>query len=181
MPQNPHFLPLEQYSENFREGMAIGLMVTFANLVNKIRKLQINDSYNTLQDMMENLVRLERYGFTVQHLRALVEDFQIIKANQKRLLDKRSALEGLILQRQNRKDALDERFTLIDKVVMEVEKSLKCFRDERASIVKQREDNDDEIINLQNDKRAVEESSLAAENSFLDALHSAQGSFASTC
>ena len=59
--------------------MAIRLMVTFGNLGNKIRKLQIDDPGDTLQDMMNSLVHLERYGFTVQHLRALVEDFQIIK------------------------------------------------------------------------------------------------------
>jgi len=135
MPQNPHFLPLEQYSENCRKGMAIRLMVTFGNLGNKIRKLQIDDPGDTLQDMMNSLVHLERYGFTVQHLRALVENFQIIKADQKQLLDKRSALDGFILQKQNRTDDLDESFMLIGKVLMELEKSLKCLRDERASIV----------------------------------------------
>jgi len=127
MPQNPHFLPLEQYSENCREGMAIGLMVTFGNLVNKLRKLQINDPGDTLQDMMSSFVRLEIYGFTVQHLRAPVEDFQIIKADQKQLLDKRSALEGLILQKRNRKDEVDERFMLIDKVVTELESPSNVF------------------------------------------------------
>lgn len=59
----PQRCPLEQYSVDFREGMAIGLMVTFANLADNVRKLSISDTTSTFAACLETLSNLEEHGF----------------------------------------------------------------------------------------------------------------------
>ncbi|KAG6505403.1 hypothetical protein ZIOFF_037759 [Zingiber officinale] len=70
MPQNPHFCLLEKYAMEFREGMAIGLMLSFANLVTNIKLLHIDDVQYTFEERMRALAFLEENEVDVSQLRS---------------------------------------------------------------------------------------------------------------
>ncbi|KAG4187737.1 hypothetical protein ERO13_A08G120300v2 [Gossypium hirsutum] len=59
VPQKPHFQPLAESREEFREGSAIGIMVTFASLFDKISMLHFDDPRNTFDSISEGLDDLE--------------------------------------------------------------------------------------------------------------------------
>ncbi|CAI0425051.1 unnamed protein product [Linum tenue] len=63
--QKPHFLPLMECSEDYREGTAIGMMVTFSNLFEKISNLRIHDARALFDSTLINLSNLESHGFDV--------------------------------------------------------------------------------------------------------------------
>lgn len=96
MPQNPHFAPLGQHGEAFREGMAIGLMLTFSNVVAGIEKLDATDSVEKLALIYKTLIELEAHGFEVQCLRARLMELLKVKRNKEKLDDDVSSLEDLI-------------------------------------------------------------------------------------
>ncbi|KAF9592810.1 hypothetical protein IFM89_017429 [Coptis chinensis] len=50
MPQKPHFLPLQKKLELLREGKALGLMVSFGSLVEKISKTHYDEPKSILED-----------------------------------------------------------------------------------------------------------------------------------
>jgi len=68
VPQQPHFLPLQQFMPELREGMAIGLMVTYATLVESVKKSCINDNIDLFERKINALAHLEENGFDVKSL-----------------------------------------------------------------------------------------------------------------
>lgn len=166
MPQQPHFRPLEQYCKEFREGMAIGLMVTFSDLLGRICKLQITDSRSRFDEGLKTLVHLEEHGFNVQGVCARLEELLGMKDNQERLLEKKSALEVIISEKQKEKDCLNSEIQEIDNTIMNLEQSLMQFHQKKVSILKLKEDNDSELVKLQMDARSVEEVLASAKQDF---------------
>ncbi|OEL19247.1 hypothetical protein BAE44_0019734 [Dichanthelium oligosanthes] len=55
VPQKPHFRPLQVFSPPLREGMAIGLMATFARSVENIRKISLADSMDSFEEESSTL------------------------------------------------------------------------------------------------------------------------------
>ncbi|EPS61482.1 hypothetical protein M569_13315, partial [Genlisea aurea] len=69
MPQNPHFAPLKHSKEFSREALAIGCMVAFSALVDRIARLKMDDVENTADDISDAISELEAHGFSVGVLR----------------------------------------------------------------------------------------------------------------
>lgn len=157
MPQPPHFRPLVQYCKGLREGMAIGLMVTFCNLLGRIGKLQITDSQSRFDVELKTLAHLEEHGFNVQDVRTCLKELLRMKDNQEQLVEKKSALEVIILEKQKKNDDLNSKIQEIDKAVMNLEQTLTQFQQKRASVLKLKEDNDSELVKLQMDARSAEQ------------------------
>ncbi|KAJ0985474.1 hypothetical protein J5N97_003830 [Dioscorea zingiberensis] len=170
MPQEPHFQPLEQYCQELREGMAVGLMVTFANFATSIRNLQITDPPTVFDDKLKALASLEAYGFEVQRMRSRIKQLLEIKRNQNQSEIKRTALKGQILDRKNEKGRLSASIVDFDKFIMELEQKIARYQEERASTVTQRKLIDSEIVSLQTDVDAIEEFLVSAEHQFDSAL-----------
>ncbi|KAM3393247.1 hypothetical protein ACQJBY_014103 [Aegilops geniculata] len=72
-PQRPHFRHFEQYCPELREGMALGLMHSFANLAESINMLDVQGDKELLEQKMKSLALLEENGFDVTYLRSRVE------------------------------------------------------------------------------------------------------------
>ncbi|XP_008801740.3 DUF724 domain-containing protein 7-like [Phoenix dactylifera] len=166
MPQQPHFRPLEQYCKEFREGMAIGLMVTFSDLLGRIRKLQITDSRSRFDEGLKALVHLEEHGFNVQGVCARLKELLRMKDNQEQLLEKKSALEGIISGKQKEKYCLNSEIQEIDNAIMNLEQSLMQFHQKKISMLKLKEDNETELVKLQMDAWSVEEVLASAQQDF---------------
>jgi hypothetical protein len=72
-PQRPHFCQFEQYCPELREGMALGLMHSFANLAESINMLDVQGDKELLEQKMKSLALLEENGFDVTCLRSRVK------------------------------------------------------------------------------------------------------------
>ncbi|KAK1404150.1 hypothetical protein POM88_003755 [Heracleum sosnowskyi] len=68
--KKPHFSPLVKCKEEMREGLAIGHMVNFSNLVENISRLQFCDPITVIESKLGLLAELESHGFDVEKVRA---------------------------------------------------------------------------------------------------------------
>ncbi|KAJ0974353.1 hypothetical protein J5N97_016318 [Dioscorea zingiberensis] len=170
LPQQPHFRPLEQYCEEFREGMAIGLMVTFTNLTTDIGKFHISDSEDVFLSRLKALSPLEANGFNVQPLRSRIEQLLEIKSDQSLYEMKRALLENQILEHSNENACYDAAISELDKNISEVEETLARLHKKLATTLKQKETNDSKIVRMQLDLQTTEEAYLLAERDFQAAL-----------
>ncbi|KAM0939001.1 putative Agenet-like domain-containing protein [Dioscorea sansibarensis] len=166
LPQEPHFQPLERHCPEFREGMAVGLMITFANFATSIRSLHITDPLMVLNEKLKALATLEANGFEVQCMRHRIEQLLDIKRKQDQSEIKRTALEGQLFDRRNEKGQLSLSIMDFDKAIMELEQKIGCFKEKRSSAIVQRELIDSEIAILQRDVEATEEFLASAEHQF---------------
>ena len=55
-PQQPHFLPLQQYPETILKGMKLGLTVAFDVCVGRIRKSSIADNEGSFEEKKSHLL-----------------------------------------------------------------------------------------------------------------------------
>ncbi|KAJ8898999.1 hypothetical protein K2173_008822 [Erythroxylum novogranatense] len=102
IPQNPHFEPLAECKEEYREGTAIGYMVTFTSLFEKVSLLQFNDPRNIFESTLESLLGLEKHGFDVAILKDRVSKLLSIKESQGELLNELTIIERQIVGDQQR-------------------------------------------------------------------------------
>ncbi|WOK98906.1 hypothetical protein Cni_G07618 [Canna indica] len=151
MPQQPHFGPLEQYSMEFREGMAIGLMISFANLVSNIQQLHIDDGQATLKERLRALGPLEANGFDVKFLRSRLHELLEIQASRGQCETRKASLEEKILEKKHDNERLDSCITALDKAIMELKQNLSSFYERKDEILVQKSSNDEQISKLQND------------------------------
>ncbi|XP_050209876.1 protein ALP1-like [Mercurialis annua] len=66
LPQKPHFSPLIEIDEASREGLAMRHMMTFVTVVDKTKRLRIDDSRIDFQSHLGILSNLESMGFDVK-------------------------------------------------------------------------------------------------------------------
>ncbi|KAM0950116.1 putative Agenet-like domain-containing protein [Dioscorea sansibarensis] len=170
MPQQPHFRALEQYCEEFREGMAIGFMVTFANLINDLGKLRISDSTEVFLAKLKALPPLEANGFDVQCLRSRIEKLLKVKCELNQHEMKRASLEEQISERNNENARYDNMIAGLDKNIVELEKTLVHLHEKRSSTIILKKTNYSEIVSMQRNLQAIEEASLSAGHDFHAAL-----------
>lgn len=76
--QKPHFAPLKEITEDYREGIAIAHMVTFENIVQKLSDLKSNDPVD-LFNSLKTLRELETHGFDVGPIRGRFHKLILLK------------------------------------------------------------------------------------------------------
>ncbi|KAF9612938.1 hypothetical protein IFM89_004354 [Coptis chinensis] len=108
LPQQPHLCPLEQYNEEAREGIAIGKMLIFANLVKETMELQLDVPRSIFKSKLEVLTDIEDCGFTVQPIRSRFEEFLRIKDSYNELFDNAKTVEREVHEEKLKYDELQE-------------------------------------------------------------------------
>ncbi|KAF5194664.1 hypothetical protein FRX31_015747 [Thalictrum thalictroides] len=108
MPQKPHFLPLEQYDEEIREGYAIANMLNLANLVQKTLEAKLDEPTSVYESRLKRLTDLEEHGFTVQPIRVVLEGLLKIKASYSELDDKTTDAEKEFVEEKGKLDEVEE-------------------------------------------------------------------------
>lgn len=166
MPQQPHFRPLENFCRDFREGMAIGLMVTFSKVVNDISKLEIGDSREKFDGILKALAHLEEHGFSVQSIRARLAQLLMLKEDQDRLADERSTLKALLEKETREKETLDAEIESVEKASTGLEQSLEHLYEEKAGFSEQRRENESKLNRLETDSKRLEDALISAEHDF---------------
>ncbi|GLT59814.1 hypothetical protein SLA2020_326120 [Shorea laevis] len=120
VPQKPHFQPLTEMKEEFREGSAIGIMITFADLFEKISKLEIGFPRSTIDSILESLKDLEKHGFDVTLPRGRLNELLSIKDRQAKLLEELKDSEKEITESSNKVTKMGEEIEVIEKKMAEL-------------------------------------------------------------
>ncbi|XP_042393630.1 DUF724 domain-containing protein 3-like isoform X2 [Zingiber officinale] len=166
MPQQPHFCILEQYTMELREGMAIGLMVSFANLAADIQKLHIDRDEASLDAKMKALYHFESNGFSVDFLRARLEKLQELQIYHKGCLTRKAEVEGKIIAKMDDKSMIDSQFMDLDRSIKNLREYLACFQERKDSAMNQINRYEFEIAKLKIVLNEVEEAKVAGELKF---------------
>ena len=162
MPQQPHFHPLEQQHEEFREGAAIGLMVTFANLVARIQELETTGSQETFDNKLRTLELLQSNGFDVQLLYSCLEKMQEIRSNISQYEGERLSLREKIIEEEYHRGQLVASIDAHDQIISELKKVLCYYQERRTSVLSERKNKDSEIVQLKMALQANEKAYLSA-------------------
>ncbi|EOA23545.1 hypothetical protein CARUB_v10016738mg [Capsella rubella] len=108
VPQRPHFSPLLESEEEFREGDAIGTMVKFTALLEKVKNLQVDDPISSINRIDECFLMLEKHGFNVATPRFRISKLLSIKESQTSALDELKAVEEKITENDNKRRKCEE-------------------------------------------------------------------------
>lgn len=151
LPQRPHFRPLYKCKEECREGLAIGNMVTFSGLVDKISKLRFDDRGNIFSSALESLLDLEKHGFNVTAIRDRVSELLSIKDRQEQLRNESKNAE-------RKKSEYASEKTRLAEECKEIETRISELQEKHALLKSQLETKDVELAKLQQNTDAIDES-----------------------
>lgn len=159
IPQKPHFRPLYNCKEECREGLAIGNMVTFTSLVDRISRLQFGDPKSLLDGYLEALVDLEELGFTVAPVRDRLNALLSIKGRSEQAQNTATDIEIQIAEHDYEKSKIEEEIADIDKKIAEL-------NEKRAVALSKKELKDAEMKLLQSNVDAVKDTLECAREEF---------------
>ncbi|BFG23819.1 hypothetical protein CerSpe_100920 [Prunus speciosa] len=159
IPQTPHFRPLGQCKEEYREGSAIGNMITFSRLVEKISRLQFDEPKDVFNSILESLLDLEKYGFNVTVLRERLNNLLSVKDRQGQFQVESKDAESKIREHSHEKTKLVEEADCIAKKIIELE-------EKHASVKLEVGAKDLEIARLQKLVDAMSETIQSARSDF---------------
>ncbi|KAI7747241.1 hypothetical protein M8C21_002033 [Ambrosia artemisiifolia] len=77
--QKPHFAPLKEINEDYREGLAIAHIITFGNLVQRLSDFKLNDLVDMFNNSLATLSELETHGFDVGPIRGRLNQLVSLK------------------------------------------------------------------------------------------------------
>uniref|UniRef100_A0A2P2L4E7 Uncharacterized protein n=1 Tax=Rhizophora mucronata TaxID=61149 RepID=A0A2P2L4E7_RHIMU len=124
VPQQPHFHPLAECKEDYREGLAVGYMITFTSLFEKISSLQVEDPRSTLESILESLLDLQKHGFDVTLLQGRVNELLSIKEAQEELASQLKDSEREMKEQADSKRELQGKINEIEKKIAELQEEL---------------------------------------------------------
>ncbi|ONI14772.1 hypothetical protein PRUPE_3G007100 [Prunus persica] len=159
IPQSPHFRPLGQCKEEYREGSAIGNMITFSRLAEKISRLHFDEPKDVFNSILESLLDLEKYGFNVTVLRERVNLLLSVKERQGQFQVESKDAESKIREHSHEKTKLVEEADCLAKKIIELE-------EKQASVKLQVGAKDLEIARLQKLVDAMSETIQSARSDF---------------
>lgn len=142
IPQKPHFHPLYNCKEECREGLAIGSMVTFTSLVERISKACFNDPKSHLDGYLEALVDLEELGFNVAPVRENLNTMISIKNRFEQAQNASREIESQIMERNLEKSTINVELEDVDEKIAKLMET-------RALILSKKESKDAEMTLLQ--------------------------------
>ncbi|KAL6634358.1 hypothetical protein ACP70R_027029 [Stipagrostis hirtigluma subsp. patula] len=165
-PQNPHFNTLREYPPEAREGISLGLWVTFANVEENIKKLHIDYGEHLFEGKLKSLSMLESNGFHVKELRARVENLLRLKRCQVESKKRKVEMESMKSEKEAVNGEIEQRVKVVDARIQELEKKLQQFRWEKELLVTEMTANESEISKLQADIDQADEACRATESKF---------------
>ncbi|KAG5416537.1 hypothetical protein IGI04_004104 [Brassica rapa subsp. trilocularis] len=124
-PQSPHFSPLVGESkEQFREGQAIGMMVTHFSLLESFKDLEPYVSVSELNSLKVSFAELKKHGFEVSAPLARINKLLALKDRQLKTMEERNGLDREIM-------ALKEGVGEMEHKILEMERQLVALKEQR--------------------------------------------------
>ncbi|PAN10382.1 hypothetical protein PAHAL_2G090600 [Panicum hallii] len=170
VPQQPHFRPVTKFLPALREGMALGLMATFASSVEGISKSSIADSIASFEEKITTLRHLEENGFDVEFLRCGLVKLIQIKSDHTSYLTEKDQLKAQLLEKAACLSRFDERLDKKEQTIARLEEELGRARWEARKMFEEKEREDGELSRLNAADSSVEEACAGAELQFQSVL-----------
>jgi hypothetical protein len=156
-PQQPHFLPLQEYLPELHEAKALRLMFSFAKIAESTSKLRIEDSMEMFENNINQLRHLETYGFTVQHLLHNVYKLLDIKSDYTKNLEEKKKLDIHVFKKTWSVAQINSSHLEKDNAIAEHELKLGQLRREVQQITKEKKQEEAELSRLKHACSGVEE------------------------
>lgn len=147
-PQRPNLHQFQQHVPELHEGLALGLMISFASLAESINTLGVQDDNELLEQKMNCLAYLEASGFDVGDLRSRVEAVLHMKNSHAELADALKKLEEEIAREEAGDKELGSQLRSLAMAVHHLELHAYLVRNVIRSAVAQRMNNAMEISRL---------------------------------
>ncbi|KAJ3690207.1 hypothetical protein LUZ61_019371 [Rhynchospora tenuis] len=145
IPQRPHFKKLESECVDKREGAAIGMMVTYAKLVDSIRGLSIHTELKVIESKLECLDSLEENGFMVDPIRSRLHRLLEIKSNYSEFASEWVKLETEVArEKQENKNSLasakfcEDKSADISKSIAELKEQLSIMEKQKKAVMEEK-------------------------------------------
>uniref|UniRef100_A0ACD5WB28 Uncharacterized protein n=1 Tax=Avena sativa TaxID=4498 RepID=A0ACD5WB28_AVESA len=159
VPQRPNFNLVQQYNPELREGMALGLMVTFANVAVSIDSLEVQDDNNgLLEEKMLSLSLLEANGFDVGDMRSRLETLLRARNSRAMLRDAMKRLEQRIACKETEDRDLGALIHKLAMAVPDLERHAYVMRGVMRSAISQKMNTAMEISRLKTEAVELERS-----------------------
>ncbi|KAG2258890.1 hypothetical protein Bca52824_078184 [Brassica carinata] len=133
MPQRPHFNPLLECEEESREGDAIGAMVKFTGLLEKVNNIQGDDSVTEINRIKECFLKLEEHGFDVTAPCSRIDKLLSVKESQTWALEELKVAEREITENDNKRRKLEEDIEELPKEIVELQRQLALVKEEKVA------------------------------------------------
>nr|VDC99871.1 unnamed protein product [Brassica rapa] len=133
VPQRPHFSPLLECEEEFREGEAIGAMVNFTGLLEKVRDIQVHDSVSAINRIRDCFLKLEKHGFDVTAPRSRIHKILCIKECQTWALKEVQYAERMITEKGSKRRKLQDDIELVSKKIVELRRQEALLKEEKVT------------------------------------------------
>ncbi|KAK9685042.1 hypothetical protein RND81_10G251000 [Saponaria officinalis] len=159
IPQKPHFFPLYNCKEECREGLAIGSMVTFTGIAERIYRARFDDPKSLYEGYLESLVDLEELGFNVAPVRELLQKLISIKSRCEQAENTSKEIESQIMERKYEKSKMDDEIAELEKKIFEL-------KEKQTLAVSKKETKDAEIAMLQLSMDAVKGGLASGQDEF---------------
>ncbi|KAF0917886.1 hypothetical protein E2562_021612 [Oryza meyeriana var. granulata] len=166
LPQVPHFGRLTGCPPELREGKALGLMASFANIAESIQNMRFQEKENIFEEKLRCLSELEEDGFDVRALKERLENLLRIKNRHADLKKMKASLDEGILEKEVDNSSIEQKLMFLEVLIKELELKRLEYQEKKESLVGQKEANCSEISKLQGDVDRIEESFLSAEHDF---------------
>ncbi|CAN6363145.1 unnamed protein product [Urochloa humidicola] len=157
VPQRPHFLPLRQYQLALREGMALGMMSSFAELVKDTMEASIDHDTEWFEDKISALCYLQGNGFDVQFFQNTLTKLLHMKSDGTSYVGEIRKLDSQIGGKKASSSQIDALLDEKDRAIAELEQKLGRLRQESQKIAKYKEHEDAELLGLQSARSRFEE------------------------
>ncbi|XP_058092980.1 DUF724 domain-containing protein 3-like isoform X2 [Magnolia sinica] len=172
LPQDPHYLPLANYSSIVREGMILGLDLAFVTVFEEIRQLGPHDFASKIEDLTERLSQLEQMGYNVRKLRQHLDNLRGIAERNRASRDAVARLEADARDREAKLHSAEGNVSMLASCVAvleaEIKRSKAEIESERAIITNRQS----EIINLRSEAETLRKHLCNVESEFASAAQS---------
>ncbi|KAF5182140.1 hypothetical protein FRX31_028269 [Thalictrum thalictroides] len=166
IPQQPHFYPLQELNEFLREGQAFGLMLSFADMVDKLSKAQFDEPRSAFDSKLDTLIRFEALGFNVERVRARIKEFIRLKDDQVKLGGTLQQFEEKVSKEKHEEDSLQSKINELDEKLGKLNESFDQMNKKRLMVEMKRQSTASCIVALQREHREIEEKIEGAKGYF---------------
>lgn len=151
VPQRPHFTPLiEGAKEDLREWSAVGMMVTFYGLLDKVKDLKLDDPPSKLHSLSDSFAELEKHGFDVEAPELRISKMLSLQNDQRKSTEEKKCLEKKIEEEENETRNVEEELAELKLRMLELQRL-------EAVAKKKKQAGDEKIVEMKSSVVMIEQ------------------------
>jgi hypothetical protein len=131
-----HFSPLFETKQDFREGYAIGMMVTYFGLLEKFKDLEADVPVSQLNSLKDSFSELEKHGFNVTTPLSRIDKLLALKDRQLYIMEE---LKGFDKEMTNEFSKAKQEFDDMEQKILEVKHKIIELQRQEAALKEQKE------------------------------------------